>query len=320
MVGAGMVGLRRQDPLERLEDLLRAGLRLAVGRPQVPRTQVHERVGEEGAGVEIAGKAARHLPHGIGVGAIEGSPVRPRRRGMPLRQGLDGRALALGGAARQGLGPLDRLVGSPLAIGVGRAVVVRAVGERDPPGAHGARRIEARRLAEGALGLEVVEPVHQAQPLVEVGLGLRRGGRDRLVIAAEVVEEDRLVGRARMLVSLRLNGAAHQGEQQNQDRMRTSTHAALLGKLGSTTRMGVATSCRLLERLSIATPTRVRSSPKGRLDRMRPRQVIKVIALDPGAPADMPAWCRLTGHTLLHEEHPVYLIERRVEPWPTSSA
>jgi len=84
--------------------------------------------------------------------------------------------------------------------------------------------------------------------------------------------------------------------------------------------MGVATSCRLLERLSIATPTRVRSSPKGRLDRMLPRQVIKVIALDPGAPADMPAWYRLTGHTLRHEEHPVYLIERRAEPWPTSSA
>ncbi len=50
---------------------------------------------------------------------------------------------------------------------------------------------------------------------------------------------------------------------------------------------------------------------KGRLDRMRPGQVIKVIALDPGAPADMPAWCRLTGHTLLQQEHPVYLIQRR---------
>ena len=50
---------------------------------------------------------------------------------------------------------------------------------------------------------------------------------------------------------------------------------------------------------------------KGRLGRMRPGQVIKVIALDPGAPADMPAWCRLTGHTLLEQEHPVYLIQRR---------
>lgn len=50
---------------------------------------------------------------------------------------------------------------------------------------------------------------------------------------------------------------------------------------------------------------------KRRLDRMEPDRVIKVIALDPGARADMPAWCRLTGHTLLHEEHPVYLIRRQ---------
>ncbi|HXJ79228.1 MAG TPA: sulfurtransferase TusA family protein [Candidatus Methylomirabilis sp.] len=49
---------------------------------------------------------------------------------------------------------------------------------------------------------------------------------------------------------------------------------------------------------------------KRRLDGMRPDQVIKVIALDPGAPADMPAWCRMTGHTLLHGDHPVYLIQR----------
>ena len=53
---------------------------------------------------------------------------------------------------------------------------------------------------------------------------------------------------------------------------------------------------------------------KQRIDRMKPGQVIKVIALDPGAPADMPAWCRLTGHTLLRQEHPVYLIERHHPP------
>ena len=51
-----------------------------------------------------------------------------------------------------------------------------------------------------------------------------------------------------------------------------------------------------------------------RIARLEPGQVLKVIALDPGAPADMPAWCRLTGHTLLHQEHPVYLIERHHAP------
>ena len=38
-----------------------------------------------------------------------------------------------------------------------------------------------------------------------------------------------------------------------------------------------------------------------RLRRM-PTQTLKVIALDPGAPADLPAWCRLTGNELLHHD------------------
>ena len=58
-----------------------------------------------------------------------------------------------------------------------------------------------------------------------------------------------------------------------------------------------------------------------RMGRMRPGEIIKVIALDPGAPADIPAWCRLTGHTLVSGEHPVYLIrQKEITPCPTSSA
>jgi tRNA 2-thiouridine synthesizing protein A len=45
---------------------------------------------------------------------------------------------------------------------------------------------------------------------------------------------------------------------------------------------------------------------------MRPGQVLRLIARDPGAPQDMPAWCRMTGHTLVSQQHPVYLIERAV--------
>ena len=29
---------------------------------------------------------------------------------------------------------------------------------------------------------------------------------------------------------------------------------------------------------------------------------------------DLPAWCRMTGHTLVHAEHPLYLIQRRSTP------
>ena len=50
---------------------------------------------------------------------------------------------------------------------------------------------------------------------------------------------------------------------------------------------------------------------RGRLEAMRPGQVLKLTALDTGAPADIPAWCRLTGHALVLEQHPVYLIRRK---------
>jgi tRNA 2-thiouridine synthesizing protein A len=52
---------------------------------------------------------------------------------------------------------------------------------------------------------------------------------------------------------------------------------------------------------------------RGRMESMRPGQVLRLVALDAGAPADLPAWCRLTGHTLLSSNPPVYLI-RRKEP------
>jgi tRNA 2-thiouridine synthesizing protein A len=48
-----------------------------------------------------------------------------------------------------------------------------------------------------------------------------------------------------------------------------------------------------------------------RMNAMPPRQVLRLVALDPGAPADLPAWCRMTGHTLLEANHPVYVIRRK---------
>ena len=48
-----------------------------------------------------------------------------------------------------------------------------------------------------------------------------------------------------------------------------------------------------------------------RLDTMKPGQIMKLTAHDPGAPADIPAWCRMTGHALVGEQPPVYLIQRK---------
>ena len=48
-----------------------------------------------------------------------------------------------------------------------------------------------------------------------------------------------------------------------------------------------------------------------RMEQLEPGAVLRLIALDPGAPADLPAWCGLTGHALLTAEHPVYFIRRK---------
>ncbi len=50
---------------------------------------------------------------------------------------------------------------------------------------------------------------------------------------------------------------------------------------------------------------------RARIAGLQPGQVLQLVARDPGAPADLPAWCRMTGHTLLRQEPPVYLIRRK---------
>jgi tRNA 2-thiouridine synthesizing protein A len=50
---------------------------------------------------------------------------------------------------------------------------------------------------------------------------------------------------------------------------------------------------------------------RARVTALRPGEILELVARDPGAPADLPAWCRMTGHTLLSARPPVYLIRRK---------
>jgi tRNA 2-thiouridine synthesizing protein A len=47
-----------------------------------------------------------------------------------------------------------------------------------------------------------------------------------------------------------------------------------------------------------------------RLARMQAGQVLRLVARDPGAVQDIPAWCRMTGHTLVAQQPPVYDIRK----------
>jgi tRNA 2-thiouridine synthesizing protein A len=48
-----------------------------------------------------------------------------------------------------------------------------------------------------------------------------------------------------------------------------------------------------------------------RMRALAPGSILMLVARDPGAPHDIPAWCRLTGHVLLRAESPHYLIRRK---------
>ena len=49
-----------------------------------------------------------------------------------------------------------------------------------------------------------------------------------------------------------------------------------------------------------------------RMRQLASGQVLRLTALDPGAPADIPAWCRMTRHHLVHSDPAahLYFIQR----------
>jgi tRNA 2-thiouridine synthesizing protein A len=47
------------------------------------------------------------------------------------------------------------------------------------------------------------------------------------------------------------------------------------------------------------------------LRRLQSGQTLEVRATDPGVALDLPAWCRMTGHTLLEQRADRYLIRRK---------
>ncbi|MBK8979822.1 MAG: sulfurtransferase TusA family protein [Planctomycetes bacterium] len=47
-----------------------------------------------------------------------------------------------------------------------------------------------------------------------------------------------------------------------------------------------------------------------------PRAVLMIASRDAGAPLEIPAWCRLTGHRLLEAVPPFFLVRKRDEPRP----
>lgn len=47
------------------------------------------------------------------------------------------------------------------------------------------------------------------------------------------------------------------------------------------------------------------------LGQLRGGELLRVVSRGAGTPVDLPAWCRLTGHSLVATAHPVYIIRKR---------
>jgi len=50
---------------------------------------------------------------------------------------------------------------------------------------------------------------------------------------------------------------------------------------------------------------------KRQLDRLGAGRLLRITANSAGAPADLPAWCRVTGHALVEADHPIYLLRKK---------
>ena len=50
---------------------------------------------------------------------------------------------------------------------------------------------------------------------------------------------------------------------------------------------------------------------KRQVEKMRSGELLHVTARDAGAPVDLPAWCRITGHTLILADHPDYVLRKK---------
>ena len=48
-----------------------------------------------------------------------------------------------------------------------------------------------------------------------------------------------------------------------------------------------------------------------RMRTLGPGRLLELVATDLGAPHDVPAWCRMTGHVLLSASPPRYLIRSK---------
>ncbi len=233
MAGEGMSRIHFHDPLQRRDDLLGAGLRRAIRLPEIPRAQVHHRLGEESADVGVVRMGLPHSPHRVGVRGVEVRAILRLRIDVARRQRLDQRALDRACLVDARVRLLQRVPGRGRTIGRHHRVVdVRPVGDGDAPPRHRAIGVELGRGAKRANRLFVIEAVEEAEPLIEILLGLGIVGLHPTAAIAESLEQ-RLLAHGRCEIDrLRAGTSRQQGGGQEQTRAPSDHRAPLRDQFG----------------------------------------------------------------------------------------
>ena len=140
MARAGMVRVARDDSLQLAYDFIGAGVGSPIGSPMIPpRAEIHQRFGVQGRGVEVVGVGVGDPLHRARVQRVQPGTIGRRDRLVALRERLDVRALgavAWDLSASAFCAAAYAAIPSPSPFGA----LNQAVGECDPPVAHGAGR------------------------------------------------------------------------------------------------------------------------------------------------------------------------------------
>ena len=183
----GMVRRLRQHRFKALLDVCSPELRLLAARlPIVPGLGVHTGLGRDDRKFEVVRVLVGERDHRVGEGGIERLAIFGRILGIAPGYRLDQAFFLVGRTCGQRLRLAHRVDRQLVHCRVHRRVDVGSEHQRFGSKAHGAIRIEALSLSEGAARLGMIEVRRLPDALVEISLSLRVLGADRIGERAEI--------------------------------------------------------------------------------------------------------------------------------------
>jgi hypothetical protein len=200
VVRAGVVRSPSEHALEYRHELQRVGCRRAVGGPQLPRPQIHQRVRVHHGNLRIIWESLMNGLHRFAVPRVQRLGRHRRVERVANRQRVGECRFDWRAAATERHRLLRRLVGALTAFAFELrhvAVIVQAERDAHAPPRHRRLGIELSGLQEGTLRLGMIEVLEKREPLIEIALRLWTGGSDRVGVRAHPVEQLRAGGALR---------------------------------------------------------------------------------------------------------------------------